>query len=179
MVILGMDIPVTDEMVCFVDDRPFLRDARMNFEKRYNGRLGRGYSYAFAYYSYHFLSEFIELLQPSKVILWNEFYSFHVIFKGVLKEHGVPLYYMEFGCIPGTFVIENNGQMGESSIAVNFRRHNILRISNDDVKSAKCVIDYLRESGLNRNDQSDVQFNDLALKYYNPQKKDCFICRTK
>ena len=171
MVILGMDIPVTDEMVFFVDDRPFLRDARANFEGRYNGRLGRGYAYAFIYYSYQYLREVVNLLQPSKVILWNEFYAFHIILRGILDENSIPVYYMEFGCVPGTFAVERQGQQGESLIATNYRKHRRMKVDTRDIELASKAISYIHNEGLNRNVQPIHKIYMSELKYYKKEQK--------
>lgn len=152
MIILGMKISVSPEMEKTVKTVPYLNEAALNLNARHIG-LGTGYATAFAYYAYLYIHKLLDMLQPSKVVLWNEFYAFHHIFTGVCRDRKIPLGFMEFGCIPGTICIEEAGQQGESLPAREPEAFSQLEVTTKEKKRAKRVWNYLKRCGLNRNPQ--------------------------
>lgn len=171
IVILGMDIPVKQEIARKCDAIHYLKEAKENFEKRYNGNLGCGYAYNFVWSSYIYLVNLLSILKPSKVIMWNEFYPFHMILKGICCEKKIPLEYMEFGCIPGTFCIEKKGQQGESIPARFPYIYDLIPVKKKEIENTKMVIDYIIKTKLNRNVQPKHSIIDMSLKYYVADQK--------
>ena len=171
MVIKGMDIPIDDEIVKKVESFDYLYQAAINFESRYMGSLGKGYAYSFVWNAYEYLCDVITKLDPKKVVMWNEFYAFHTILNGICKEKNIPILYMEFGCLPGTFCIEKYGQQGESLPARASFLYNLLPISKHEIINTQMVLDHLLCTGLNRNIQPSGEVILSKLKYYVPGRK--------
>lgn len=155
MVIRNMSIPVETEIEKTIDSKRYLKNAVINMSSRYED-LGEGYAKAWCYYAYKYISKLVSIIEPRCVVLWNEFYTFHLIFRGICLERKIPLKYMEFGCVPGTICIEEHGQQGESLVTQKYRKFNKKVINGNDLKLAEKVIEYLFYTGLNRNKQPDI-----------------------
>lgn len=167
MVLRDMEIETSSEMLRLPRKKRYVHEAVQNTKMRY-GTLGRGYAEAWCWYAYQYIIKLLDILEPRKVILWNEFYAFHHIFQGICLEKEIPLEYMEFGCIPGTFVIEKNGQQGESLIASDPEKFKCLPVSAAEEEQAGKVINYLCEAGLNRNPQPENVFIKKMISGYKP-----------
>jgi len=117
-----------------------------------------------------YFSKMMEILAPKKIILWNKFQPLHLIIDGVAKDMNIPVLYMEFGILPGTFSLEYKGQMGESWPAKRAEEFKGLQVSDGDLQQADTILDFLRESRLNRNIQprSDVRYLKRCIKNDNP-----------
>lgn len=170
MVIRGMDIPISEEICRLVESKKYLKEASCNFRMRYPD-LGKDYEICWAYYAYLYLFQLLEKIKPKKVILWNEFYAFHIIFQGICMEKKIPIEYMEFGCIPGTICIEGRGQQGESHVAVNWIKYKYSPTTLRQRQDARKVLDYLYVSRLNRNVQPKTTIQDLVLQNYDKNKR--------
>lgn len=170
MVIVGMDIPITNEMIHLHKKKKYVHDAIENMESRHIN-MGNGYAIAWGYYAYMYIYELLLNLKPKRVILWNEFYGFHIIFRGICDDLGIPVDYMEFGCIPGTICIENVGQQGESIPARNYIKFKNRWISSRELEKSEKVISFLKKSALNRNKQPQIKLKDNILIYYKSSRK--------
>ena len=170
IILFEMSIPVSKEMIDLYENKEYIRHAVQNLEERYQ-RLGDGYAIAWCYYAYEYITELLNRLQPVKVILWNEFYAFHHIFRHLCLEMDIPILYMEFGCLPGTLCIERNGQQGESDPSRKHFEFKYKRINHTEYSDAIQTIKYLRESELNRNMQPALFVNRNILSYYAPNRK--------
>lgn len=170
ILIVGMDIPTTDEMQCLCSQKSYVKEAITNLQLRHPN-MGDGYAIAWGYYAYKYIFELIQKLNPKRVILWNEFYAFHIIFRGICKEMGITVSYMEFGCIPGTICIEGQGQQGESIPARDFKKYRNKWINCKEYSKCDVILEYLKQSGLNRNIQPHNKICSDILKYYNASYK--------
>ena len=143
---------------------PFEYNEENGFEKRYlneaveNLRLGfpdmaDGYEFLICYYAEKIVQKIIEIWKPSQVILWNAFYALHFIIRNICEVRQVPIKYMEFGNIPGTIILEETGQMGESWPARYPKEFMKIPVSGKEYREAELLIQKLHKSGLNRNVQ--------------------------
>lgn len=152
IVVPYFNVMVSKDMMKCVKGKKYLKEAVQNLEARHVN-MGRGYATALIYYADLYLRELIGKVKPSLVVLWNEFYAFHSVFKHICLSQKIPVRYMEFGCIPGTVVLEADGQQGESYPARYPRKFNRLTIANEEIEQAKQVVDYIKKEQLNRNIQ--------------------------
>lgn len=171
MIITQMDIPVTEDMKALAGQKKYVQVAVTNLEGRHP-LLGRGYALAWVYYAYHYINQLLNILEPQKVILWNKFYAFHMLFDEICKERGIPVKYMEFGCLPGTICIEGLGQQGESEPAVHYMQFRRKYINYSEKKQAQDIILYLKEAGLNRNLQPQNNYNIGGGRRYSVSRKN-------
>lgn len=100
-----------------------------------------------------FITKLLEKAAPESVILWNQFYALHTVIDYACKRREIPVRYMEFGVLPGTFTVETAGQMGESRPARNAENFMKLAVSEQEMEAAEIVWDFLYATGLNRNKQ--------------------------
>jgi hypothetical protein len=142
------------EIINHVKTHDYLSLSAKNLRKRHED-MGRGYEYAISYYANYCIREIFRIIKPSVVVLWNQFHAIHTIVDYICKECNIEIRYMEFGVLPGTFVIEKNGQMGRSYPSVKSNEFIKLEISEKDKVYAKQIWDYLNKTGLNRNKQYD------------------------
>lgn len=146
------NVTVSEEMERYVNNHLYLNEAINNLETRHIN-LGIGYAKALMYFADIYIRVLLDKIVPKKVILWNKFYAFHSIFDRIAKEKKIDVCYMEFGCVPGTIVIENGGQQGESYPARHPWKFNHLFVGQKDILNARGVIAYINKKQLNRNIQ--------------------------
>lgn len=149
----------------------------------YAGSLGEGYSFAWTFYSAKFIEKILDELRPKEVVLWNEFYPFHKMFSNFCRKRGINVRYMEFGVIPGTFSIEEYGQMGNSELAVQTIAMQRRRVNQLD--KAKQVLSYLRKTEANRYlqpsetdfvNEMDYEENRLIITFWGQNDEESGIC---
>lgn len=167
IIVLGLRISLSKVMQEYIKERAFVQEAILLMRARHP-QLGDGYAEAWAYYACIYIEEFLRKANPEKVILWNQFYAFHRLFASICKENNIPVEYMEFGCLPGTIVIDRKGQMGESEIAVNFKEFRRLPVYWYERKEMKTVLKYLQASKLNRNEQPRHSFQKQQIHLFKP-----------
>ncbi|MFV0364644.1 MAG: hypothetical protein ACK5LL_16365 [Suipraeoptans sp.] len=170
IILFNMNISITDAMLKLYKKNKYIIEAVDGLETMY-GSLGDGYAIAWCYYADIYIKLLLKKINPKQVVLWNAFYPFHHIFKNICKEMNIPVSYIEFGCIPGTICIENEGQQGESITARHYIRERVKRTSSNEKAEAINIIEFLRKSGLNRNKQPKADFDFQIMKYYKPGRK--------
>lgn len=170
IVILGMPMPVTKNMKFLAMRKKYLNLAVKNMEAKYQ-KLGEGYALNWSWYAYRYCVELLKKIKPSEVILWNEFYPFHQILRGCCKERRIPVRYMEFGCLPGTICIEKKGQQGESLVARKYKTFRRQKVTQEELVCARQTLVYLKNTGLNRNEQPAFKAEMKKLKYWKPERK--------
>lgn len=165
-----MPLPASRQIKLLAIGKRYLAQAVSNMEKKYED-LGKGYALVWGWYAYQYCRVLLKKLKPKEVILWNEFYPFHQILGGCCMELKIPLTYMEFGCLPGTLCIEKGGQQGESFISCKYRQFCRQPIDQMDQKRAKQVLAYLKDTGLNRNNQPTKKVDKSMLRYWRAERK--------
>lgn len=144
------------KIIEYVNQHEYLKIASINLRKRHR-ELGENYEFIICYYTDYCVKKIIEHWKPYCIILWNKFYAVHSIIDYLCKINKVPVKYMEFGVLPGTFVIENRGQMGESYPAVFTTEFNQLPLKAEEVNSAKKILEFMNSTGINRNIQENSE----------------------
>lgn len=157
-----LDITLTEEMKQTIETHEYLQDAVYNV-KSYHDDMGQGYAEALVYYTYLYARVLVEKLHPKMVILHNKLYPMHDVIMNVCNELEVKTLFFEFGALPGTFALEDKGQMGGSHVSVNYEAFMSLPVSSEEINAAKNVCSYLRESGLNRNIQPTTNAKNELL----------------
>lgn len=104
-------------------------------------------------YFHQYCTRALQLLQPGLIVIWNQFVPFHSIMADVCREQKVPFIFMEFGSFAGTFALDSNGQMGESTAAVNPASVLNIPVSIEEHQLADQICHYLSAAHLNRNAQ--------------------------
>lgn len=149
-------IPITSthfvEMKHVVDGSDVLKMAAQQLRGQYPG-MAEDYEFAVCYYADKIIRAIIHRWYPTGIILWNSFYAFHTIIRHIAEENDIPLKYMEFGNIPGTFFFESMGQMGESQPARFYDEFLKIPVTDEEYARAESWIADIRKSGLNRNVQ--------------------------
>lgn len=148
----NLDINLSEEMLEIINKRCFLQEAIENI-KSYHDDMGEGYAEALVYYTYLYTQKYIECLKPACIIVHNKLYSMHDVIVKTCEEKGVKALYFEFGALPGTFALEDKGQMGASHVSTDYDEFRNLPVTQEEIEAAEEVCKYLKESGLNRNQQ--------------------------
>lgn len=168
-----MSLPVIELPTVLLHNKYLFRDAgkisfeysaKKCFKKSYlneaaeNLRLGfqdmaSGYEFVICYYAEKIVQKIMDTWHPSQIVLWNAFYAFHFIIRHICEGRKIPVKYMEFGNIPGTIILEELGQMGESWPARYPEEFLKIPVSDKEYKEAELLIQKLRRNRLNRNIQ--------------------------
>lgn len=146
------EIHVDRAIIDYIEEKDYRKAALTDFKGK-NRNMAHGYGEHFIYYADFYIREMLDYIQPGKVLIWNQFYPFHILINAICKEKNIDILYMEYGVLPGTYLVERKGQMGESYPAVCSRQFQELKITNDDIIEAEKVYEYLHESGINRKEQ--------------------------
>lgn len=147
-------ITISEEVKEYISERGYLCRAIENLHGRHRN-AGEGYIEAWICYADRYIQHLLDKVHPQRVVLWNEFYAFHMIFDHICAAKKIPVMYMEFGCIPGTLSLELLGQQGESYIARHPWRFRTLPVRREEIRFAETVKQYIVERRLNRNKQPE------------------------
>lgn len=146
------EIVVTDNIRDYIQQKNYCINALADFKGK-NSNIADGYAEYFIYYADLYLREMFDYISPQKVLIWNQFYPFHILIRSICAEKKIDILYMEYGVLPGTYLVERTGQMGESYPAVHIKEFQELDITDADIQKAEDVYEYLYKSGINRKEQ--------------------------
>ncbi len=170
----AISVILSTEAQKLICEKKYLREAIINIKARFHD-MGENYPELLVVYLYKYYKKIIEVYRqenaPVIFIMWNEFTAMHHILKNVCFEENVEILFMEFGPIPGTFIIESHGQMGESFPACKPREFKSQFVSEEEIKKTKELLKFLKDSGLNRNKQpinNNVEILKKQLKRSRP-----------
>ncbi|MCP5104487.1 MAG: hypothetical protein GY950_13960 [bacterium] len=93
---------------------------------------------------------------PSLCLIWHEFNGRHYALRYVCREMGIPYLYIEYGVLPGTVNVDEEGQMGESWVTRRYDKFRVLPVSENDLEVAAQYIDFIRESKQSRKPQDST-----------------------
>lgn len=144
----------TPEMQKKLEEKEFLGNAVKNITERLPN-IKESYAKVLVYKSYEMYHFILDTWKPSEVIIWSEYNALHTVFAHTCREKGIDPIFMEFGVLPGTFALERGGQMGKSDVAVNDKDFLALQVNDAELEKTQDVLQFLKESGLNRNIQPD------------------------
>ncbi len=164
---VDLDIPVYVENL--IDSKPYLIQHCKKVEERHKD-MGRNYAKGLVYWLYIYYIYFLNHFNPELVILWCEFFAGHSFLQEICDEKKIKVVYMEFGSIPGTFAIEEGGQMGESLVSINYEDFMQKEINEKELENAKEVLAYLKESKLNRRTQIKTDILERFKEHYIPNR---------
>lgn len=105
--------------------------------------------------AYFFSLATIRMLAPSAVVIWNAFHPLSQAAAEAAALAGVPVIHAEFGLLPGTINIDCQGQMGESAVLTEADKFNQMPVDDDALLRAADMLDFLRETGMNRRVQHE------------------------
>ena len=149
-----MNITLTEEMKSDLASDKNLAAAAENLHQRQSTTMNRSYAQAMAWYYNKVYRTIIECYKPKAVMIWSKFPPLHLLCDHICRETGVTPLYIEFGSLPGTFALDSFGQMGESDPARNYKDFLQKPVTDEEIARGEKVLNYLRESRLNRNVQT-------------------------
>lgn len=162
---------LTKTMKADVENDRFLAMTADYLYQRQNGTMTRSYAQAMTWYYAQIYQAAIDAYHPRTVLIWSKFSALHQLCDHICRKNGVTPLYMEYGSIPGTFALDAGGQMGESYAAREYKAFRELPVSQEECEQARAVLNYLRESRLNRNaQQQDTEELDRLRKELSPDK---------
>lgn len=107
------------------------------------------------FYLNKYLDVVLHVLNPSRVIMWNEFIYFHLLLQAKCKEKGINISFMEFGSVPGTIAIDMDGQMGKSFAGKYPQEFNKICVTSDEISNAAHILDYIKSNNIRRYEQNE------------------------
>lgn len=164
---IGLLPPLTADKEKVVKEKYYLREAVENLSEMLPG-TSVNLLKSLAYEYYRAYSAVLDNINVSTVVIWNKFHACHYIFSELCKERNVRVVYAEFGSLPGTIVLDEKGQMGESWPATHPDEFLELPVTEEECAQAEKMIEVLRNSGLNRNVQPENDDNDALQKQLKP-----------
>lgn len=159
-----LKLELTAEIREAVREKPYLQQAVAIAKAALGNQALPNYAEVLVYENYRCFKELLDHINVISVNIWNKFRFNHYLFDEMCRERGIPVTYLEFGSLPGSLVFDRNGQMGESWPAVSFEEFRTLAVTEDELQSAESLVQFLRESGLNRRKQpeNNVDMDELA-----------------
>ena len=155
-------VDLDEESKHILDNNIFLSAAIVNLYARFPD-MAQGYPEFLISYYYKYLKKALDIFEPQKVIIWNKFSATHDVMCHLCGLYKIQPVFMEFGVLPGTFSLETYGQMGESEVAIKYDEFLKKSVSEEEIKKAQEIINYIYESRLNRNIQP--KNNELKKVY--------------
>ena len=157
-----LECVLTPEMEKDLAGDPFLTQMAEYLHKRQGKNMVLSYAKALVWYYWKTYRTAMEAYRPEAVVIWSKFPALHLVCDHACKQMGVTPLFMEYGSLPGTFALDTIGQMGESEPSRDFERFRELPVTEEELYQAGEVLEYLRESRLNRNAQT-VQTDELTM----------------
>ena len=161
----NIDVEISEEAYNTIQKKDYLQLAIERLTSRHKD-MGVGYPEMLVYCLYKYFDEFLAHFTPDVVVLWCDFFCGHNFLNDMCKERDIEVIFMEFGALPGTFAIEQNGQMGESDVAVKYEEFLQKEITEKELVHAEDILAFLKESKLNRRPQQKTDaLEKIASKY--------------
>jgi len=158
----GNEIVVTVELKNIIEEEKIFQDEFYNL-KRYMG-IDEQAAILLVVFAIKFIRNLLMLIRPELILLWNEFTGINSIIKKISEEMIIPLSYIEFGVLPGTYAIDSLGEMGESFPSIYPERFLRLEINDNDLEKACQLREYFYTTGINRNKQPKVGIMERIKK---------------
>lgn len=143
---------LSTEQVMMLANNTVLQEIAVNIQGHFEG-TEKVTSEMLVCGAYSFFEQLLDMLNPKVVLIWNQFQPMHRILSEAAKSRNIRTVYMEFGCLPGTFALEEGGQMGESAVTLQWEEFYGLEVDESQMQHAESVLEYLRKTGRNRNEQ--------------------------
>lgn len=121
----------------------------------------------------YYYKTIIELIKPSKIIIWGNWGKESYILGYLAECCGIPHGYMEYGWIPGTYQVDPRGIAGQSEYAVN--PHLFDNIEIKSVYDIEQVKQYIREHKLDSGIFDETKEDREMLLKIRPEKKSVFF----
>ena len=97
----------------------------------------------------------MRLLRPDLVMIWNAFHPLSQAAARAARDAQIPVLYVEYGLLPGTINVDAMGQMGQSAVLQQAAAFNDIPVSDEELLDAADMLDFLRETGMNRRQQHE------------------------
>lgn len=155
------DVTVEKVVIDYVQSKKYLSEASRNLRMGYP-KMATNYEYLVCFWADKIMRTVMEYWKPKSVILWNAFYAFHKIIRGICEEEKIFVKYMEFGNIPGTIQEETIGQMGESYPSKFPEEFIKIDVSEEELCRAEALVEELYRKRTNRNIQpKSIQLDEI------------------
>lgn len=147
------ELMLTVEEQRLYEQKDYIRFASENLSEKYNVSMEYAVKYCCAAHDY--AEQLINIVKPGCVMIWNKYSPLHLVLDYVCKERNITVVYMESGLLPGTFIFETFGQMGESYPATHSKEFEELKVTKEELEEADRIKSLLFENKLNRWTSSD------------------------
>jgi hypothetical protein len=149
-------VPLSPKDRALINGSSILQETVTNIKEKFPD-MDKNYPEVLVCYLYRFYSRLIQILCARNASLlfvaWNQFAAMHQVLAHVCESENIPLVFMEFGILPGTFQFDTIGQMGESVPARRPEDFLALPVSDGELVKAENLLVHLKASRLNRNTQ--------------------------
>lgn len=156
------DENIPDHMILYVNEREYLKWVADNIRLRYID-IKKDVEYVIAFYADYMINKILDILAPERVYIFNIFRTWHYALKAICDARHITVGCFEFGPIEGTFYIDYNGMMGESTPCINAAEFNKKPITSADLENARKVLDYIYISKINRYRQPDKSVEEFCV----------------
>ncbi len=164
---VGLLPPLDVDKTQIFEQKVYLQEAAKNIKQKYP-RASDDFLKRLVCEYYWAFSAVLEQINVATVVIWNKFHACNYIFSQLCKERGTRVLYAEFGSLPGTIVLDEGGQMGESWPATHSAEFLKLPVTEEECGQAEKTIEALRMSGLNRNIQPQNDSGESLRKKLKP-----------
>ena len=103
------------------------------------------------------------------LLLWNQFMAPHVAMRSLAQSIGLPVRFLEYGSLPGTFAYDKEGQMAESRCVVQGKRFRKRSLDDSDLESAKRYLEVASSNRISRKAPDEMEF-DVRREMRKPKK---------
>ncbi len=76
------EINTDSTIVDYIEEQSYRRRALVDFQGK-NRNMAHGYGECFIYYADLYIREMLDYIQPQKVLIWNQFYPFHILIDAI------------------------------------------------------------------------------------------------
>lgn len=124
---------------------------------------------------YEYYDQLLAILKAKRIIIWAAWNFQGYVLGKVAEVYQIPVRYMEFGWIPGTYQMDRKGIQGQGEYAVNPQKLLNIKVEREEIRKAGAIRAYVinsqKDTGIFHNTTAD----DERLSKLNPDKKTVFV----
>lgn len=124
---------------------------------------------------YEYYGKLFEIMKPKRMVVWGGWDYRCYILGQLASERKIPVRFMEYGWIPGTYQLDRRGIQGQGEYAVDSKRLLNTVVLEKEIKQVKMLKTFILSSKKDTVVSHETITDDESLSKLNPDKKTVFV----
>ncbi|MCM1106135.1 MAG: hypothetical protein NC355_04240 [Blautia sp.] len=124
---------------------------------------------------YEYYEQLLMILEAKRIIVWAAWNFQGYVLGRLAEKHQIPIGFMEFGWIPGTYQIDRKGIQGQGEYAVNPQKLLDIKVEKEELDRAGAVKSYIIDSQRDTGIFHKTMTDDEHLAKLDTDRKTVFV----